>query len=31
MTVRCQCGWYMRNILVGDGKAAFRSHHEAKH
>ena len=27
MNVRCdECGWYMRNVLVGDGKRAFEAH-----
>jgi hypothetical protein len=26
-TVRCAvCGWYMRDVLVGDGKRAFAMH-----
>lgn len=31
MTVRCEeCGWFMHNILVADGKRAFTRHLDGK-
>lgn len=31
MTVRCdECGWYMRDMIVADGKRAFEAHLSGK-
>ncbi len=26
VTIRCACGWYMKNVLLADSKQAFDNH-----
>jgi len=31
VTVRCECGWYMKNVLASESSRLYRGHREIKH